>query len=222
MADLGPATKVLLCSRLTGLKTVFTFDNPQAPHSFPPSVCEPYLFPEQNHDGMSSSTCLTLALRLLPYKRRDDRTEGDAQSWYMKCVVLSPDLSLHERFMIATSLDVRHSVEAPRFYDRPRPLRKSSYRVDDDFVVPNGMLDIDVQDAQSTRASSLDVIEQERRPTARSQSSPLLEDQWTINLEWLMEYINSAPNTPLQEASQFIIDRLSERMESRVPGIVSL
>ncbi|KAI4113848.1 MAG: hypothetical protein LQ345_005262 [Seirophora villosa] len=215
-------TKVLLCSRLTGLKTVFTFDNPQALHSFPPSVCDPYLFPEQNDGGMSSSTCLTLALRLLPYKRRDDRTEGEARSWYMKCVVLSADLSLHERFMIATSLDVRDSIEAPRFYDRPRPLRKSSYRVDDDFVVPNGMLDIDVQDAQSTRASSLDVIEQERRPTARSQSSPLLEDQWTINLEWLMEYINSAPNTPLQEASQFIIDRLSERMESRVPGIVSL
>ncbi|KAL8962347.1 MAG: hypothetical protein Q9193_001227 [Seirophora villosa] len=140
----------------------------------------------------------------------------------MKCVVLSADLSLHERFMIATSLDVRHSVEAPRFYDRPRPLRKSSYRVDDDFVVPNGMLDIDVQDAQSTRASSLDVVEQERRPIARRQSSPLLEHQWTINLEWLMEYINSPQNAPPQEASQFIIDRLSERMESRVPGIVSL
>ncbi|KAL8969173.1 MAG: hypothetical protein Q9197_004481 [Variospora fuerteventurae] len=213
--------KVLLCSRLTGLKTVYTFGIPPSPPEFALSICDPYIFPEHNCDGMSFSTCLMLALRVLPYSRLDGRVEAAAQSWYMKCVVLAVDLSLYEYFMVATSPHLRHPIEAPRYYGRTQPLRKSSYRVDDDFIVPNGMLDFDGQGARSTRASSLDVNEQ-RQPTARNQSCTPSEDQWTINLEWLVEHINSAPNIPLQEASQIILGKLSDKIESMAPGIVSL
>ncbi|KAL8650883.1 MAG: hypothetical protein Q9210_003564 [Variospora velana] len=219
--SLSTMIKVLLCSRLTGLKTVYTFSIPPSPPEFPLSICDPYVFPEHSHDGMPFSTCLMLALTVLPYSRLDGRVEGAAQSWYMKCVVLAADLSLYEYFMVATSPDLRHPIEAPRYYGRPQPLRKSSYRVDDDFIVPNGMLDFDGQGARSTRASSLDVNEQ-GQPTARYQSGTPSEDQWTINLEWLVEHINSAPNIPLQEASQIIMGKLSDKIESMAPVLNGL
>ncbi|KAL8989749.1 MAG: hypothetical protein Q9177_001433 [Variospora cf. flavescens] len=138
------------------------------------------------------------------------RNELDTSLW-MQVIALRTTTSPH----------LRHPIEALRYYGRTQPLRKSSYRVDDDFIVPDGMLDFDGQSARSTRASSLDVNEQ-GQPTPRNRSCAPSEDQWTINLEWLVEHINSAPNIPLQEASQIILGKLSDKIESMAPGIVSL
>ncbi|KAL9006084.1 MAG: hypothetical protein Q9188_001157 [Gyalolechia gomerana] len=86
----------------------------------------------------------------------------------------------------------------------------------------NGTPDAITQNNRRFQAPNLSIKPPVKDSAEEDQGVLALEDQWTINLEWLTDYINSSPSTQFNEALRLIPGRISDRMEAVVPGIVSL
>lgn len=213
---------ILLYSRLTALNTVFTFETPQLLVKLPSSVCDPYMFPYTNLNNSASPRCLSLAFNVLPHESHRSQIRDGYTTWYLKCVALGNDLSLSEWFIVASSHQMLHPLGAPQSQSRLALLRKSLYRADDDFIVPNGILDSDGQEAWSVRTPSLRNTGGADRHGTLASDLPPSRDEWTIDFEWLTDHINSTQSTPLNEVLQPVVSRFVDRIEALDPGIVSL
>lgn len=208
---------------------MFTFDNGQSPLQFPSSVCDPYQLRITIPNHLASSKCLSLVLKAVRYESHNDRSEDNLDPplpqddrWYLKCVILNSDLSLHECFLVRAFVRPPcHPLEAPQNLRRQRP-RKSPYKVRDEFIVPNGMLDSDIQDCWPIQAPDHNIITSADDPDDEHREFLLSKDQWTINFEWLADCISLSPSTAFDETLQIVSSRFSDRVEAASAGIVSL
>ncbi|KAL9001140.1 MAG: hypothetical protein Q9169_000323 [Polycauliona sp. 2 TL-2023] len=94
----------------------------------------------------------------------------------------------------------------PRSLRRARPPR-SSYRLPDNFIIPNGLLDDDAQEwpFQTVDSSIQDSTGQSNNQHRRVSFQ---KDQWTINFEWLSECIRPQVAPLLDECLQLVLSRL--------------
>ncbi|KAL8731276.1 MAG: hypothetical protein Q9166_003500 [cf. Caloplaca sp. 2 TL-2023] len=203
---------VLLYSRLHKLKTLFTLDQGSRSPSF---ERDPYLLEIPGHDELEAPYHSTLVLKIVHRGGNDpdrqDRVDPSCQkdgTWLLRCMTLDGDLSLHEFFLAAPLSQANHALEGPRSLRRAINSR-SSYRVREDFIVANGILDDDVQawplhTISSGIEDTAGLSDRQRRDIL----SP--EDQWTIRLEWLTGLLRSPLAIPLDEALQLIRGRLSD------------
>ncbi|KAL8683644.1 MAG: hypothetical protein Q9186_000417 [Xanthomendoza sp. 1 TL-2023] len=196
-------TLVLLYSRLTGVKTLFTLDLGE--HT--PSVdCDPYLLQFPGHDAVEASHVSTLVVKAVPYTDNGLLDRGESRSANQK--------------RVGSPSEVHQAVEVPRSLGRVHTSR-SSYRVLDDFIVPNGLLEDDVQ-AGAVRTSSFNVREDANLLDDHIQDLPLSEDDWTLSFEWLIERIKPSPVPPLNEALLLIEGVVSGDHDLSDRGVVSI
>ncbi|KAL9030294.1 MAG: hypothetical protein Q9196_001570 [Gyalolechia fulgens] len=219
---------VVLLSRLTGLKTIFTLENGHSSSKVLSSVCDPYGFPVASPEHSASSKSLSFALRALPYESHCDRSEHGPHvaspkddNLYLKYVTLNSDLSLREGFLVAASSTLFHPLQAPQRLSR-QGARKSSYRVQEDFIILDGTPDVITQNNRRIQPPNPSIKHLVNTSVGEDQGVPALEDQRTINLEWLTDHINSSPSIQFDEALHLIPGRIADRMEAIVPGIVSM
>ena len=171
---------------------------------------------------------LTVVLKAIPYERFGDESEdghipalGEDSIWYLKCTTLHGDLSLRESLVVTGPPKLHCPSEAPRNLSLRNP-RKSLIKVQDDFIVPNGLFDADVQSARPAQilnartSSSVDDLGREDREVSTS------DDQWNIMSEWLADHISNSRTMPFEKALQLVQSRLSSRVDDAIPGIVSL
>lgn len=211
LTDFHIETIVLLYSRLTGLKTLFTLN--QGRH-LPSSSCNPYLLQIPGSNDSEVMRCSTIVLQAVSHNGYNtfDRNGGDWDDqnnniWVLRCMTLNSDLSLHECYLVASHPELHYqTAEGPRSLRRAIP-PKSSYRIREDFIIPNGLMDDDVQEWPApTIESSIQNIESLSELQHRDPS--LQKDEWTINLEWLTQHISSPVAPPLDELLQLVLDRL--------------
>ncbi|KAL8929366.1 MAG: hypothetical protein Q9172_000539 [Xanthocarpia lactea] len=218
-------TIVLLYSRLTGLKTLFTLN--QGGH-LPSSSRNPYLLQIPGSNDSEVMRCSTIVLEAVSHNgyKTFDRNGGDWDDqknniWVLRCMTLNSDLSLHECFLIASHLELHYQTsEGLRSLRRAIP-PKSSYRIRENFIIPNGLMDDDVQEWPApTIESSIQNIESLSELQHRDLS--LQEDEWTINLEWLTQHISSPVAPPLDEILQLVLDRLYNNDDLSGQAVASL
>ena len=225
LADFYIETIVLLYSRLTGLKTLFTLNQGRQLHS---SSCNPYLvqIPGYNDsEDLRSSTIVLQAVSHNGYETSDrDGGDWDDQKnniWLLRCMTLNSDLSLHECFLVSSHSEVHYQTS-----EGPRSLRrvitpKSSYRIQDNFIIPNGLVDDDVQEWPAPRIeSSIQNIESLSK--LQHSDLSLQKNEWTINLEWLTHHISSPVAPPLEELLQLVLDRLYDSDDLSSQGVASV
>ncbi|KAL8942570.1 MAG: hypothetical protein Q9211_001336 [Gyalolechia sp. 1 TL-2023] len=140
---------------------------------------------------------------------------------YLKYVTLNSDLSLREGFLVAASSTLFHPLQAPQRLSR-QGARKSSYRVQEDFIILDGTPDVITQNNRRIQALNPGIKHLVNTSVGEDEGVPALEDQRTINLEWLTDHINSSPSIQFDEALHLIPGRIADRMEAIVPGIVSM
>lgn len=206
---------VLLYSPLTGLKTVFTLD--QAGH-FPSSDFNPYLIRMPSHEDSEAACCSTIVLQVVRQDGHRHSAENEGSSPHqedsirlLRCLMLNSDLNLRESYLVTSFPGVLpQTLGAPRSLGRPRPPR-SSYRVADNFIIPNGLLDDDPQE-RSVQAGSSSIQESNRLSVVRPRNSSPTKDQWTINFEWLKSYISSPGAPSLDERLQPVLGRLDDNL----------
>ncbi|KAL8854719.1 MAG: hypothetical protein Q9221_000501 [Calogaya cf. arnoldii] len=219
VVSLLPNIMVLLYSRFTGLKTLFTLHQAKR---FLSSNFNPYLIWIPNHDDFQATHCSTIVLQVLSQKQYSLSAGNERGTSYqengiefLRCLILNNDLSLRETYLFTSPRQLLpQTLEAPRSIKRARP-PKSSYRVPDHFVIPNGLLDDDAQDwpVQWGRSSSQDVT---ILSNVKHQVSTPHEDQWTIDFEWLEKYISSSAARLLDVRSQLVLGRLYD--DERLSG----
>lgn len=228
IADLGSRVLLILHSCVTGLQTVFTLELGKSPLQFPLSVCDPYPFPTTSSKHTTPSNSLSLVLTALPHDnhsvRNDHKPHSVSQAddrGYYKYMTLNRDLSLQQLFLVTGSSTLRHPLDAPQSLSRQRA-RKSSHKVQEDFIVPDETPDVNSHHLRRKKALNFGVGSFQETLTEKDGEVPVLDNQRTINLEWLTDYINASSGTPFEEALKLIPSKISERMEAAVPGIVSL
>ncbi|KAL8800309.1 MAG: hypothetical protein Q9182_005272 [Xanthomendoza sp. 2 TL-2023] len=217
-------TIVLLYSRLTGLKTLYTLD---PGGNFPSIDCDPFLLRVPGHDVFKDLHRSTLVLKAVQYTDNELHDRGESNSahqkrsnWLLRCMVLHGDLSLHELFLDASSSEVNTVVEGPRSLGRARN-PKSSYRVRDNFIIPNGLSEDDVQ-AGAVQTSSFKFQGDTKLSDVLSQDLLLSEDQWTLNFEWLAERIKSPSGPPLDKALMLVVGVVSGDYDLSDWGVISI
>lgn len=202
---------VLLYSRFTGLKTLFTLH--QARHC-PSSDFNPYLVRIPSHDNSEATCCSTIVFQVLRQDEYSHFTGNEGDSPYQKngvrllrCLIMDGDLSLREVYLV-TSLPgvLPQTLEALRSLSRPRPPR-SSYRIADNFIIPNGLLDDDAQE-RPVQSGSSSIQDLTNLSDVKHRDLSLQKDQWTINFEWLREYISSPVAPSLNERLQLVLSRI--------------
>ncbi|KAL8908690.1 MAG: hypothetical protein Q9207_000658 [Kuettlingeria erythrocarpa] len=122
-------------------------------------------------------------------------------------------------YMVATSSGLRHPTGAPQILNWPQPARKSPYKIEDDFIRPDGILSIEAQGSQPGCGPSQLITAEAIRPgypsSERSQISEIKphvtpsQDQWTTNLEWLIDQLSSTLTIPFDEALRLVWSRVS-------------
>ncbi|KAL8817140.1 MAG: hypothetical protein Q9223_003968 [Gallowayella weberi] len=217
-------TIVLLYSRLTGLKTLYTLHTGEI---FPSIDCDPYLLQIPGHDVFKASHRSTLVLKAVQYTDNEIHDRGESNSahqkrdnWLLRCMVLHGDLSLHEFFLDASSPKVHPVVEGPRSLARARN-PKSSYRVHDDFIIPNGLSEDDVQTG-ADQTSSFYPQGNAHLSNVLYQDLPVSEDQWTLSFEWLTERLKSPSGPPLDEALMLLVGAVSGDFDFSDRGTISI
>ena len=216
---------MLLYSRLTGLKTLFTL---RRTSHFLSSDFHPYTVQIRSNDGLPSTRCTTVVLQVVrknavghPAGNERDSPYQENEIHLLRCIVLNSDLTLIESYIISCfPKPLPRTLQAPRSLRRPRPPR-SSYRVPDHFIIPNGLLNEDAQERTTQPASSTTRgYTNSSDVKHRDLSQP--KDQWTINLEWLSKHISSPVAYSLEERLQFVRSRLD--VDNNLPGqkLVSL
>ncbi|KAL8926397.1 MAG: hypothetical protein Q9208_002940 [Pyrenodesmia sp. 3 TL-2023] len=131
--------------------------------------------------------------------------------------------------MVASLSGLPHPTGAPQRRSRPQPTPKSSYRIEDDFILPDGVLNIEKQVVQSDRALSRSINAQAVRTGDSSSGldqTPLIkpldtpsQDQRTINVEWLNDQLSSMLTKPFNEALRLI---WSEIFKDDMAGVATL
>ncbi|KAL9040541.1 MAG: hypothetical protein Q9180_001844, partial [Flavoplaca navasiana] len=133
----------------------------------------------------------------------------------LRCMVLNSDLTLIESYIVSCFPKLLpRTLQAPRSLRRPRPPR-SSYRVPDHFIIPNGLLDEDAQE-RTTQPASSSTRGSTNPSDVKHRNLPQPKDQWTINLEWLGKHISSPVAYSLEERLQFVRSRLD--VDNNLPG----
>ncbi|KAL8841890.1 MAG: hypothetical protein Q9170_000763 [Blastenia crenularia] len=194
--DVETVSIVLLYSRLAELTTVFTFDKLALSSKISLSACDPYVISFANRHSSLTSMYLTPTLTVLPNESHKIRAPLDGYSdrvWYFKCMMLNADLSLEQCYLVSASPALHHPLEAPQSLIR-QPTRRSSYRIMDDFIVPNGLLDTEVHDTWSPSNPCIGLVDG-LRDEGRGLSSP--ENRLVVNLEWLAARISSSTLEPM-------------------------
>ena len=192
MIDQGTvAYFVVLCSSLTNLQTLHMFQLANSSPKFPLSVRDPCIFSINDFEHPTANP-VTISLIIAPYtqgKTPDPTAIGQA---YMKSAVrfyqlflLSDNLCLKEYFYIEFPTEFENEIVFPNVLSRPTT-PQSPYRIQDDFVVPNGILVDEIEDGEIKRALS-----RYRQINNEYVSDVLKEDPWTINFEWLAKLLNS-------------------------------
>lgn len=216
---------MLLYSRLTGLKTLFTL---RRTSHFLSSDFNPYTVQIRSNDGLPSTRCTTIVLQVVPKNVSGHPTGNERDSRYqenkihlLRCMVLNSDLTLIESYIISCCPELLpRTLQAPRSLRRPRP-PKSSYRVPDHFIIPNGLLEEDAQE-RTTQPASSSTRGSTNLSNVKHRNLSQPKDQWTINLEWLGKYISFPVAYSLEERLQFVRSRLD--VDDNLPGqrLVSL
>ncbi|KAL8695294.1 MAG: hypothetical protein Q9218_000193 [Villophora microphyllina] len=217
---------VVLYSRLTGLKTVFTFESGKGISRIVSSAPDPYILPGVTCGSQPMPTYATLLLRAVNVEVSDHRSgehldtaiEANDIS-FLKCWTLTGDLSLHECFLAHSSLTSHLSLEASGSLGR-RPVAKSTYKIQEDFIVPNGY----VQDPLSVRLIYAGRPRSDIPSLRSGQYLPNSRSQRTINLEGLAQFTSLSPVASIEEILELILDRIHDDFNPNVDarGMVSL
>ncbi|KAL8869319.1 MAG: hypothetical protein Q9174_004358, partial [Haloplaca sp. 1 TL-2023] len=228
IADWGPKISVLLYSRLTHLKTIYTVERGNTGQKLLSSIGDPYLLSNTTCSNELLSEYLTLVLKPLPSTYEiDGPEEADLPQQkeeisYLKLLTLSADLSLHECLLAELPLRSNWPSEAPYRVGRPssaKHIRKSL----DNFVVPDGLQDSSSQLIRSDPAnnSSTKFRADDLRPRRSVDQSPL-EHHRALDLGWLAEHIKTQSQVPFNEALGLALTRLHNRLEFDISGVNSL
>ncbi|KAL8787025.1 MAG: hypothetical protein Q9213_002461 [Squamulea squamosa] len=226
IVTLSPNTIILLYSRMTGLKTVFTLH--QGTRN-PSSDFNPYMIRVPANDDLETTRCSTIITQVLPQNVDSpfDRDEEEGQACQeddiglLRSITLNNDLSLHESFLIATPSKVHY--QAPKGLRSIRRARapRSSHIVRNNFIVPNGMLDDDVHDwlFQTGSAGIQDIAS---LSDVQHRDLPLQKNQWTLDFEWLTEQISSPMVPSVDESLQLVLNSLYDNHDLSGQAIASL
>ena len=210
---------VFLYSRLTGLKTLFTL---RRTSHFLSSDFNPYTVQIRSNDDLPSTRSSTIVLQVVR-KNSFGHSAGNVRGspyqeneiHLLRYMAINRDLTLTESYIVSCSPELlSRTLQAPQNFRRPRPPR-SSYRVPDHFVIPNGMLEEDIQERtmQTASSSTRGCI---NLPDVKHQDSSQQKDQWTINLEWLGTRISSQVASSLEDRLQLVRSRLD--VDNNLPG----
>ncbi|KAL8734076.1 MAG: hypothetical protein Q9181_003341 [Wetmoreana brouardii] len=180
-------------------------------------------------DQRAPSTSSGLYLALVPHEVHGHQVaEGvDLASQaddfgFIRCLTVDGNLGVHECLLARLPSGLRPPLDAPRSLGRPRAPRSSS-RIQDDFIVPNGLLYDYAGDfcAEKTHCPNPKATV-ERLSVQGARILPSPEYQWTLNLEWLTDRINTMPSALLHEALELVQEKISDISELGVPGIMLL
>ncbi|KAL8711343.1 MAG: hypothetical protein Q9220_004240 [cf. Caloplaca sp. 1 TL-2023] len=215
---------VLLYSRLRNVKIVFTFDLNKHNHRPPSSVCDPHSFPDMDHNGQAPLFFAMLPVKSIFSERRGDARggpkdadEGEGTLTYLKLVQLNSDLSLQECLLCGMPDHQR----APRRLSR-RHTSRSSRKVQDDLMVPNGVLLSIVEELRPEVSPIRGGQTVVPNPKTESMIIQTSEDQWTISFEWLRDRISSSTSVPFEKACHILSRKFTAKQESMSLGMVSL
>ena len=201
LANQGIVILAALYSRLDKLCTVFNVKKDDSA-CIPISVSDPYQLPlifmhespsELDKDGDNTQSRLhvsALTLRALKYA-----TSSNSQPSGPGKVYLDENVGFYQLSILYNDLSVRDSiyfrapsrellqVSAPMVKTVPKALRVGPKYVDDDFVVPDGLVSDDVQDKNirqrfTWRSRSF------RRPAKATEGQ---SDPWTLDFSWLQK-----------------------------------
>ncbi|KAL9597585.1 MAG: hypothetical protein Q9179_004215 [Wetmoreana sp. 5 TL-2023] len=195
----------------------------------PSSMCDPYILRSTACDQQAPSTYSGLHLALVPHEvgghqaaEAIDLTSQIDDFGFVRCLTVDGNLGVHECLLAKFPSGLRPPLDAPRSLGRPRT-PKSSSRIQDDFIMPNGLLYDCARDicAEKTKYPNPKAIVGKLSAQGARYSSPS-ECQWTLNLEWLADRISTIPSALLREALELVQEKVSERSELDVPGIMSL
>ena len=204
-----PATFATLYSRLTGLATVYTFQLSPSPLKLPISTSDPFVL--RPSDGTDPSNELTptnhfsrrksvstLLLMRVECRARPGHGPSGAGKQYMnenvnfyQLITLFHDLSVEECLYAGASTSQTVPIRAPDSILQAE-LRSSAKVANDDFIVPNRVLDEDIVESRTGLnhlPHRVHILEEE--------STSDEEDQWTVNFEWLERHIQSVASSSL-------------------------
>ncbi|KAL8674949.1 MAG: hypothetical protein Q9168_000652 [Polycauliona sp. 1 TL-2023] len=203
IVSLPPNIMVLLYSRLTGLKTLFTLH--QARH-FPSSDFSPYPIQLCSHDDSLASRCSTVVLQVL---RQDVFSQPAGNGGVSSCqengiqlirsLILNSDSTLRQLYLVSCIPELLPYM----------------------FIISNGLLDDDAQ-AWPLQAISSGVQDSAQTSTVKHRDLSIQKDQWTINFEWLGECITPSLVPLLDECLQLVLRRLEADKGTSSQRLVSL
>lgn len=191
------ASLVLLYSRLTGLTTVYTFQISPLTVSIPQSVSDPYVLSLNSAVNISvelfgatqttqGKSVNTLVLRNLQYDIRSGTISSGPGHQYLKgnvrfyeLITLFNNLSMDQSLYASVPTGRSMPIRPPDFTIDSQP-RRPAYVAKDNFIAPNGVLDLD----EPNSYSNLNVV-RNRENVIEEESASEEEDQWTVNFEWL-------------------------------------
>ncbi|KAK3170886.1 hypothetical protein OEA41_002970 [Lepraria neglecta] len=201
------ATKILLYSRLSGLVTVFAFQDAMSLSKQALSALDPYsleLSTEEKsvlrsdrdaHDLHTDTRISDVVLKAVPNDNPDEYMPScQGQSLvtervnYYQLSILTHDLALSEGLYAEVDEDSRFSIDPPDTRTR-REFSKTPVKVLDDFIVPDVFDDHDYQSSEE-RLESPSAQHDLEHGKARSIKPD--EDPWTISLGWLEKEVHAS------------------------------
>lgn len=223
----GPATIVLLYSRLTGLTNAFPFHHARSSSNLAPYASDPYLLPLHNgeQDFQASKTnplgprrrsrVSAINLKAMKY----ESPQGSALSGrghiylendvvFYQLSLLTNDLALSECLYAEVAKEFKAGLCPPNTISRLETV-KTPANVRDDFVVHNGYVDRDDEESRTA--------EKESDVESGASLALLDKDPCTISFEWLDNEIHGTL-TDASSATAFHdhLDLLHNEMEDRV------
>lgn len=202
----------MLYSRLTGLVTIFTFEESRSTGRAA-SISDPFLLPLAddenpsydlggNHNSSHRNPHISaMVLKPLEYKSQFDSSPTERGKLYVEkgikfyqLNILYNDLALMERLYAGKAAGINIQVQAPDTRTLVQ-VSKSSARVIDDFIVPNVLAIEELQDQLKLEGQYL-------RRGGSMDSSKATEDPLTINFEWLRDAIEDSPSESHRSGGQ--------------------
>ena len=226
-----PTFLVLLYSRLSGLIMNFTFHHKTSSSEQALSAVDPYIFKLSVEDSgfprsgavaynpCTSSQISDIIIKTVHQNRRNpsvrlgkSENELGNHTIFYQLSVLSHDSTLSEVLCAEVEAVSTVPIHPPNIVTR-KSLAKSSAKVFDDFIVPDGFCN----QHHHTPGHGLGGPIRQPSPERSATETPCPDEyQWAVSFQWLQMVIYSAFATPspnIDEVLEYLYDKVKERLE---------
>ena len=190
---------------------------------FPVSVCDPYVVHTSESTQASSTNTSTIISKEIPYVSATEigqaghaRKLDENQVEFVHLFILKNDLSLEECHLVNALPDDDRWAGPPQILNQ-RETSEFQVSIQDDFIVPNGVLD---EEDQGMQFRSRYISGSEENTDVKESLSKDLA--WSIDLEWFTEIKDFQETSSFIEALQRISAEILDRPNLFEFGMLTL